>query len=114
VCEKIERYLSSVFPGEAVTPVGHNVGFDVAFLRKLAFLGGRNEITAISHRALDTHTMLYLLHLKGRVPPSALSSDGAFEYFGIRVPDNERHTALGDALATRELVLRIFEMLEVP
>lgn len=110
-CGAIERYLAKVFRGEAVTAIGHNVGFDVAFLRKLAFLAGKNELDAISHRALDTHTMLYLLFLKGRVPSSALSSDGAFRHFGIRVSEIARHTALGDALATRELVLRLLELL---
>lgn len=109
-CEAIERYLAQAFPGKQVTPVGHNIGFDVAFLRKLAFLGGRDELATISHRAVDTHTMLYLLFLKGRVPSSALSSEGAFYHFGIEVPEAARHTAIGDALATRELVLRLFEL----
>lgn len=113
-CEAIERYLTQVFRGETVTPVGHNVGFDVAFLRKLAFLAGKNEPEAISHRALDTHTMLYLLFLKGQVPSSALSSDGAFKHFGIQVPEGARHTPLGDALATRELVLRLLDALQIP
>ncbi len=43
-CEAIEQYLEEVFHGEEVTPIGHNVGFDVAFLRKLAFLAGKDEL----------------------------------------------------------------------
>lgn len=113
-CEIIENYVTEFSRGNMVTAIGHNVGFDVAFLRKLAFLAGKDELNTISHRALDTHTMLYLLFLKGRVPQSALSSDGAFQYFGIRVPEGTRHTALGDALATRELVLRLFNLLDIP
>src|SRR5487761_2310553 len=38
-CEGIEHYLANTFSGKRVTPIGHNLGFDVAFLRKLAFLG---------------------------------------------------------------------------
>ncbi|AUB81349.1 hypothetical protein THSYN_10565 [Candidatus Thiodictyon syntrophicum] len=113
-CAAIEGYLAQEFHGEVVTPIGHNIGFDVAFLRKLAFLGGRDELEAVSRRALDTHTMLYLLFLQGRIPSSALSSDGAFEHFGIAVASHARHTALGDALATRELVIKLLDMLGAP
>lgn len=109
--EKIEQYLNQTFGEGYVTAIGHNVGFDVAFMRKLAFLAGKNELPRISHRALDTHTMLYLLYLNGHLPASALNSDGAFEYFGIKISENNRHTALADALATRELVLKLFELL---
>lgn len=109
--EKIEQYLNQTFEEGYVTAIGHNVGFDVAFMRKLAFLAGKNELPRISHRALDTHTMLYLLYLNGHLPASALSSDGAFEYFGIKISEGDRHTALADALATRELVLKLLKLL---
>jgi DNA polymerase III subunit epsilon len=108
VCSDIEHYLSESCSGPA-TAIGHNVGFDIAFLRKLAFRAGRSDLAGFSHRALDTHTMLYLLYLKGLLPSSALTSDGAFQHFRISVPENARHTALADALATRDLVLRLFE-----
>lgn len=110
-CAEIEHWLAQQFRGEMVTPVGHNVGFDVAFLRKLAFLAGKDEIDFISRRAVDTHTLLYLLYLRGMIPRVALSSDGAFAHFGIPVPLAERHTALGDALATRLLVMQVLDLL---
>ncbi|MHB8160616.1 MAG: 3'-5' exonuclease [Thermoleophilia bacterium] len=113
-CTKIERYLSHVSNQGSVTTIGHNIGFDVAFLRKIAFLAGKDEISFMSHRVLDTHTMLYLLFLKGEIPSSALNSDGAFKFFGINIPDERRHTALGDALATRELVLKLLDLLQIP
>jgi DNA polymerase III subunit epsilon len=112
-CEAIEKYIKRWWPGVAVTPVGHNIGFDVAFLRKLAFQGGREQLSMVSHRALDTHTLLYLLYLKGELPENALSSDGALKYFGIEVSADKRHTALGDALATRSLLFRLLEMFEL-
>lgn len=111
--EMIEQYIKQTFAESTVTAIGHNVGFDVAFMRKLFFLAGKDELPRISHRALDTHTMLYMLYLKGQLPASALSSDGAFEYFGIKVSEKNRHTALGDALATRDLVLEIFGIMGV-
>lgn len=112
-CEDIEHYLGNTFSGKRVTPIGHNIGFDVAFLRKLAFLGGRDQLAHLSHRGIDTHTMLYLLYLQGKVPEAALTSSGAFRHFGIRVPDAERHTAIGDALATKQLMLRLLDLFGV-
>lgn len=102
-CEEIEQYVHDVMPEHRATLVGHNVGFDQAFLRKLAFMGGREQLAGISHRAIDTHTVLYILHAQHLLPSAALSSDGAFRHFNIRVEDGARHTAQADALATREL-----------
>jgi len=102
-CDQIEQYVRDVMPEQRATLVGHNVGFDQAFLRKLAFTGGREQLAGISHRAIDTHTVLYILHAQHLLPSAALSSDGAFRHFNIKVEDGSRHTAQADALATREL-----------
>ena len=109
-CDQIKTYLSTHFD-TPVTLVGHNVGFDVAFLRQLAYRAELDELPLVSHRAVDTHTLLFLLHSWGRIPDQALSSSGAFAHFGISIPRNERHSAIGDAVATRELFLRVMSML---
>jgi hypothetical protein len=93
-CAVIESWISNEFGGNTITPIGHNVGFDIGFLRKLAFLSDKDEIDLISRRAIDTHTMLYLLYARGDLPRSALSSDGAFAHFGIDIEVKSRHTAL--------------------
>lgn len=108
-CQYIENYLDNTFQSNEVTIIGHNIGFDVAFLRRLAYVGGRESIRAVSHRTVDTHTMLFLLYQMDVIPASALGSDGAFEYFDIIIPEKDRHTALGDALATRELYVVLME-----
>lgn len=113
VAAALETYLSERLAGGTATLIGHNVGFDMAFLRKLAALAGRTDIAGVSHRAIDTHTLLYLGWLTGKLPESVLPSDGAFEYFHISVPAGMRHTALHDALATRELFLRLLEVLSI-
>lgn len=110
-CEAIEQYLQRHFGDATVTLVGHNIGFDVAFLRKLAFQGGRDQLAGVSHRAVDTHTLLYVLAMQGLIPYEAVTSDGAFRYFNIEIAAEARHTAMGDALATRELLIRILDRL---
>ncbi|WP_419939302.1 exonuclease domain-containing protein [Candidatus Palauibacter sp.] len=108
-CAALSSYIETAF-GDQITVVGHNVGFDVAFLRQLAFRAGLDQLPLISHRVIDTHTILYLLHLSGVIPKNALSSEGAFRYFDIRPPASARHTALGDAMATRKLFIRVLEL----
>lgn len=108
-CAAITQYLTTTFSGQTVTSVGHNIGFDVAFLRKLAFQSGQDQIAGLSHRVVDTHTLLYILAKSGKIPIEAVSSNGAFKYFGINIDEKDRHTAIGDAMATRKLLSHIFE-----
>lgn len=95
--------------------VAHNAEHDVGFMRRLFRLGDperRHEPydAHFSHRKLDTAGILRYLHLVGRVPESAISSDGWIEHFGIKVPREERHTALGDARATAQLLTKLVDM----
>jgi DNA polymerase III subunit epsilon len=110
-CSEIESYVQTFFGRQAVTLIGHNVGFDIAFLRKLAFQGGRDQIAGLSHRAVDTHTLLYLLAAEGKIPWEATKSDGAFQFFEIQFASNLRHTALEDARATGTLFIRVVQKL---
>lgn len=104
--QELSDYLLRLAGPKEFSLVGHNVGFDLSFLKGL--WPGR-AIPRVSHRTIDTHTMLRVLAWMGRVPESACTSSGAFEYFGVAQDARTRHTALGDALATRELFLRLME-----
>lgn len=108
----ITKYLSLHFNGEKVTAVSHNVGFDIAFLRKLAFQADLVEIPFLSHRAIDTHTLLHAVNSKRKNNnPLNLTSDAAFDNFGITTDPSSRHTALADAIATRELYIKLIDEL---
>jgi DNA polymerase III epsilon subunit-like protein len=113
VVAALETYLKKMSRDGKATMVGHNVGFDMAFLRKLAHLAGKDEIAGVSHRALDTHTLLFLAFSKGGIPEHALTSDGAFDQFGVTFGPGQRHTALQDASATRELCGKLLAMLSL-
>lgn len=109
--QAIEKYLQRLLGSTKATLVGHNVAFDIAFLRKLADQTGHSYGRFISHRSLDTHTLLYLGSLEGRLPPSARTSDGAFKTLGISTSKGKRHTAIGDAVSTKELFLKLVALL---
>jgi len=92
--------------------VGHNVSFDLSFIKRLYRIAGRTESRKISHRSLDTHTMLWTGIALGIFPSTTNTSDGAFNHFQIEPPADKRHTALGDAIATQKLVSAIMSQFE--
>jgi DNA polymerase-3 subunit epsilon len=82
--------------------VGHDIAFDLAFLRPVAQRHG----IELPHRVLDTLLISAVLH------PAAGEShalDVVAERLGV--PVLGRHTALGDALVTAEILVRIIEQL---
>lgn len=113
-CDRIEAWLDGLGLGRPLLAAGHNVAFDLAFMRRLYHLAGRRVPLDFCHRSLDTHTLLFTLASMGRVPATARSSDGAFAHFGVAPPAHLRHTALGDAVATRDLLERLFALCEAP
>jgi DNA polymerase-3 subunit epsilon len=110
-------YLRRNFPllnqGEKITVVGHNVAFDIGFLRRFLRLGNEHFDDYFSHRSVDTATILKFLMLAERVSISSPSSTEAFDYFHIKIPDQQRHTALGDARATAELLNCLIRLIQV-
>lgn len=80
---------------------GHNIQFDVAFLKKLFEEQNRSFSRLFSHRMIDTFSILKFLEDAGKIKLDQLSSAGAFNHYGIKV--HGRHSALGDAIATAEL-----------
>lgn len=82
--------------------VGHNVAFDLRFLKLLEKSSGLR----FEHPALDT------LLLSSTLFPNAASHDlgGLAAKYGVAI--RGRHTALGDAVATAEVFVRLLSLLE--
>jgi DNA polymerase III epsilon subunit family exonuclease len=92
------------FAGEAVL-VGHELGFDLAFLareaRRLALVPAWD-----TRPVLDTLELSAAVH--GRLPGHDLDAIAA----RLGVPVIGRHSALGDALTTAEILVRLLDLLE--
>lgn len=111
---QVEAFLDEVAPERPDPPammVGHNVAFDLSYMRRIYSLAGQPFPREFSHRSIDTHTMLWSLAVRGVLPFDATSSDGAFKWFQIEPPPEARHTALGDAIATRDLLEQLLPLI---
>ncbi len=84
--------------------VAHNAPFDMAFLHRYGPKMGRSW----DHPILDT--VLLSAVLFGASAKHTLDAVG--ERLGIRIQDELRHTALGDARATAEVLCHMLPMLE--
>lgn len=111
VIPQIHDFILECTGGRPAVLVGHNFSFDRMFLQKAFHMGGYGSgISSISHRSIDTYSLLKVLNICGAIPSEATNSDGAFKYFNVSVSPKLRHTALGDAVATKELFLKILEL----
>ncbi|HUG62536.1 MAG TPA: exonuclease domain-containing protein [Methylomirabilota bacterium] len=103
--DSIERVLPRfhAFVGDAVL-VAHNAAFDMKFLSRGAGTAG----VAFDTPVLDT--VLLAAHLFGAT--TSLTLDSLAERFQIVIPTEDRHTALGDSIATALVLIRLIDMLD--
>jgi DNA polymerase-3 subunit epsilon len=108
--QEILLFLKKNFEAQQkVTLAGHNVNFDVNFFRVFLAKNNIDFNNYFSHRFVDTSSILYYLYLAGKIKSKAISSQEAFDLFGIQVAD--RHTAVGDAMATAKLFTALLLLL---
>jgi DNA polymerase-3 subunit epsilon len=103
------KFINKHFPEPGkITLAGHNVHFDVNFLKSFFSKNNKDFSKYFSHRIIDTSSILHYLYLAGKIKERAISSDEAFQLFDIKVEG--RHTALGDAIATAKLFNKLLDL----
>ena len=80
--------------------VAHNAPFDLGFIKRLYRLANKNFYKDFKDRAIDTCSVLQFMQISGKATGDRASADVLFENAGVKIPASERHTAMGDALAT--------------
>ena len=101
VISKMMEFLRKYFCNEEAIPIiGHNVQFDVSFLKEFFRKNNRSFDRYFSHRYIDTYSLYKSMVLAGRLDDINSSTD-AFRLFNIKV--DERHKALDDCIATVQL-----------
>jgi len=111
VINKMIDYCQSFFPDNIAIPLaGHNIQFDVGFLKVLFKKNNRSFGQYFSHRMIDTYSVYKTIVLSGVIEENIDSSANAFSYFNIRV--DERHDALSDCIATVELYEKLIRLIQ--
>ena len=110
----LDVFLDQHFPHlcKPIILAGHNVAFDQAFLGAFLERQGRTLEPRFSHRMVDTHSPGRGPARRGPAAPGepqlhAPSSPTSASW----CPRTQRHTALGDALATFELYWKLVELM---
>jgi len=97
---------------DAHTPVvcaGHNINFDISFLKFFFKKNGEDFNSHFSHHFIDTASILQYLHYAGKLNVDISRSDKAFNFFNINVKN--RHSAADDALAAAALFIALVGLL---
>ena len=91
-------------------PVGHNVSFDIGFLKeKLLTAGNWNKL--VSYRQMDTGVVGQFLKMTGNMHKDVSGSLGSMcEYFGV--PLTDAHNARADTIATVKVLRKMKKIME--
>ena len=110
VVQRIIKFIKDNCAGDKPVIAGHNVDFDYKFLDKLFKDEGELLSNYVSHRKIDTCSLLNVLIYTGAVNVKSASLESAIEYFKINT--DLRHTAIGDVRSTIILFEHILKILK--
>jgi len=91
--------------------IGHNVGFDISFLKRLFKISNqyRTFESVFKGRSIDTCSVFRFLQLTNQASNNSTSLTSMLNYAGITYNEKEKHTALGDAILTAKAFLALIK-----
>lgn len=93
--------------------LGHNVSFDVGFVKELFAQQGENYDKVFSYRLLDTSALARMLVHFGYLKNGGRLCDIARE-LGVEYNENQLHDALYDCEVTHEVFMKMSQFLSKP
>jgi DNA polymerase III epsilon subunit-like protein len=107
------KFCQGIFGKTQVLLGGHNTGFDVGYLKRLAReTGNAARYEAIfSHRTVCTMNIARFLSLTGHLGPG-MGGLGQIAEF-LELPKQKLHNALGDARLAADLLTKFVELADV-
>lgn len=100
--QEIVKIIKENFNEKAIL-AGHNVSFDISFLKKIFTEEEFQEI--FSYRSIDTASILKYISIKKNLSLNSL--DDAIKYYNLKI--EKRHTALEDAIVTAKIFTKLLE-----
>lgn len=111
VGEIINFIKNNIGDAKLAVVAGHGVDFDIRFLDKLFKDNNKNLGDFISHRKIDTSSMLNFLKFSGKLDIGSSSLENAIKYFGIDV--SGRHESKADVAATIKLFEKLNDIINI-
>ena len=104
--QKIKKSLDQYFGynRQPIMLVGHNINFDIAFIKRLYWFAKQDYYIDFRNRALDTASILEFMLISGKIEGSRATADVLFEATNTKIEEIDRHTAKGDAIATAKAI----------
>jgi len=87
--------------------VAHNAPFDIGFTKRLYGLANEKYGDDFMNKSLDTCSILQFLIMVEKAQGFRATADVLFENANVTIPEELRHTAMGDALATAKSIHKI-------
>ncbi len=110
VMRNMIHFLRQYFSCEESIPIiGHNVQFDINFLKEFFRRNNRSFNRMFSHRYIDMYSLYKTMALAGQMDDINSSAE-AFKLFNIKI--DERHKALDDCIATVRLFERLLDKIK--
>lgn len=107
----IDSFLVAMFSNpKDIIVVGHNVQFDVGFMKSFYRKNKRKFEDYFSYRLIDTNSIIKYLSICKIIPEIKNGLTSAAKHFNI--PIENRHTALDDARATAILFRKLINLLD--